>query len=54
MGCFSGVKTAQNSKTEGGIEHDNVKLKEDYVPGTTLPRECSVKQLQRSLDRSCS
>ena len=35
MECFSGVKTAQNSKTEGGIErknHENVKLKED-VPG---------------------
>ena len=29
--CFSGVKTAQNSKAEGGIErkkHENVKLKE--------------------------
>ena len=34
--CLSGVKTAQNSKKEGGIErkkkHENVKLKED-VPG---------------------
>ena len=35
--CFSGVKTIQNSKTEGGVErkkkkHENVKLKED-VPG---------------------
>ena len=32
--CFSGVKTAQNSKTEGGIErkkrHENVKLREDH------------------------
>ena len=32
--CFSGVKTAQNSKTEGGIDrekkHENVKLKEDH------------------------
>ena len=32
--CFSGVKTAQNSKTEGGIErkkrHKNVKLREDH------------------------
>ena len=36
MECLSGVKTAQNSKKEGGIErkkkHENVKLKED-VPG---------------------
>ena len=34
MECFSGVKTAQNSKTEGGIErkkrHENVKLREDH------------------------
>ena len=34
--CLSGVKTAQNSKKEGGIErkkkHENVKLQED-VPG---------------------
>ena len=51
---FSGAKTAQNSKTEGGIEkikHENVKLKEEDVPGTILPREkreeCTVKQLQR-------
>ena len=31
MECFSGVKTSQNSKTEGEIErkkHENVKLKE--------------------------
>ena len=52
--CFSGVKTAQNSKTEGGIEKikdENVKLKEEDVPGTILPQEkrdeCTVKQLQR-------
>ena len=42
MECFSGVKTAQNSKTEGGIErekkHENVKLKEDDVPGAILPQ----------------
>ena len=38
--CFSGVKTAQNSKTEGGTERQktttnkqNVKLKEEDVPG---------------------
>ena len=34
--CFSGVKTAQNSKTEGGMErrkkHENVNLKEADVP----------------------
>ena len=39
--CFSGVQTAQNSKTEGGIKrkkHENVKLKED-VPGAILLRE---------------
>ena len=52
--CFSGVKTAQKSKTEGGIErikHENVKLKEENVPGAILPREkpeeCTVKQFQR-------
>ena len=51
--CFSGVKTAQKSKTEGGIErikHENVKLKEENVPGAILPREkpeeCTVKQFQ--------
>ena len=37
--------------------HENVKLKEEDVPGVILPREkpeeCTVKQLQRSLDRSC-
>ena len=50
--CLSGVKTAQKSKTEGGIErkkHENVKLKEGDVPGAILPREkpeeCTVKQL---------
>ena len=34
--CFNRVKTAQNSKTEGGIEkkkQENVKLKEEDVPG---------------------
>ena len=53
MECFSGVKTAQNSKKEGGIErtkHETVKLKEEDVPGAILPREkpkeCTVKQLQ--------
>ena len=53
MKCFSGVKTAQNSKTEGGIEkktHENVKLKEEDAPGVILlrekPEECIVKQLQ--------
>ena len=53
--CFSGVQTAQNSKTEGGIKrtkHENVKLKKEDVPGAILPREkkteeCTVKQLQR-------
>ena len=54
--CFSGVQTAQNSKTEGGIKrrkHENVKLKKAYVPGAILPREkteeCTGKQLQRWL-----
>ena len=48
----SGVKTAQNSQREGGHErktHENVKLKEEDVPGAILPREkpeeCTVKQL---------
>ena len=53
--CFSGVQTAQNSKTEGGIKrtkHENVRLKKEDVPGAILPREkkteeCPVKQLQR-------
>jgi len=26
MKCFSRVKTAQNSKTEGGIERKNMKM----------------------------
>ena len=42
MGCFSGDKTTQNSKMEGGIErkqNENVKLKEEGVPGAILPRE---------------
>ena len=41
MECFSGVKTAQNSKTEGRIErkkHENGKLKAD-VPGAILPEK---------------
>ena len=40
MECFNGLKTAQNSKTKGGIErkkHENVKL-EEYVPGAILLR----------------
>ena len=53
--CISGVQTAQNSKTEGGIKrkkHENVQLKKD-VPWVILPREknlteeCTVKQIQR-------
>ena len=39
---FSGVKTAQNSKTEGAIErtrHENVKLKKEDKPEAILPRE---------------
>ena len=51
MKC-SGVKTAQNSQREGGHErktHENVKLKEEDVPGAILPREkpeeCTLKQL---------
>ena len=36
--CFSGVKTAQNRKTEGGIERKKI-LKEEDVPGVILPRE---------------
>ena len=41
MKCFSGVQTAQNSKTEGGIlrtKHKNVQLKKDEVRGAILPR----------------
>ena len=56
MECFSGDKTAQNSKAEGGIERkkdENMKLKEEDVPGAILPlekpEECTVKQLQRWL-----
>ena len=40
--CFSGVQTAQNSKTEGGIKrtkHENVRLKKEDVPGGILLRE---------------
>ena len=40
MECFSGVKTAQNSKAEGGIKrkkHENLKLKEEDLPGAILP-----------------
>ena len=46
MERFRRVKTAQNSKTEGGIEkikHENVKLKEEDVTGTILPREKTEK-----------
>ena len=35
-----GVKTTQNSQREGGNErkkHENVKLKEEDVPGAILP-----------------
>ena len=55
MKC-SGVKTAQNSQREGGHErktHENVKLKEEDVPGASLPREkpeeCTVKQLRNRI-----
>ena len=48
MECFSGVKTAQNSKGESGIEKKKLK---EYVSGAILPREkpeeCVVKKLQR-------
>ena len=39
--CFIGVKTAQNSKKEDGIErkHKNVELTEEDVAGVILPRE---------------
>ena len=54
--CFSGDKTAQNSKTEGVIERkkqEHVKLKTEHVPRAILPREkpqeCTMKQLQRWL-----
>ena len=39
MKC-SGVKTDQNSQREGGNErqkHENVKLKDEDVPGDILP-----------------
>ena len=39
---FSGVKTVQNSKTEGGIKrtkHENVKLGGEDVRGWILTRE---------------
>ena len=54
--CFSGVKTAQNNKTEGGTEtnkkkNQNVKLRKEDVPGAIShrekPEEYTVKQLQR-------
>ena len=39
--CFTGVKTAQISKTEDRIErkNKNVELKEEDVAGAILPRE---------------
>ena len=46
MECFSRVKTAQNSKTEGGMErknHENVKLKED-VPGEIASSQSQKNQ----------
>ena len=58
----SGVKTAQNSQREGGHErktHENVKLKEEDVPGAILPREkpeeCTLKQLMNHVGiRDCA
>ena len=53
--CFSGVKTAQKSKTEGGIErikHENVKLKEENVPGAILPRELHTCAMQHIINAS--
>ena len=54
--CNSMVKTVQDSKIADEIERkisENVKLKEEDVPGAILPREkpeeCTVKQLQRWL-----
>ena len=48
--CFSGVKTAQNSRTGGGTERkkkQNVKLREEDVPGTISlrekPEECTAQ-----------
>ena len=48
--CFSGVQTAQNSKTEGGIKrtkHENVRLKKEDVPGAILPREKKNRRMPR-------
>ena len=48
--CFSGVQTAQNSKTEGGIKrtkHENVRLKKEDVPGAILPREKKNSRMPR-------
>ena len=46
--CSSGVKTAQNSKGESGIEKKKLT---EYVSWAILPREkpeeCTVKKLQR-------
>ena len=49
--CFSGVQTAQNSKTEGGIKrtkHENVKLKKEDV---ALGDFTSRKKLDRRMHR---
>ena len=49
--CFSGIQTAQNGKSEGGIKrtkHENVQLKKDDVPWAILPRE---KKLDRRMHR---
>ena len=51
MKCFSGVQTAQNSKTEGGIKrtkHENVKLKKEDV---ALGDFTSRKKLDRRMHR---
>ena len=47
-----GVKTGQSAKRKMAMKekkHENVKLKEEDVPGAILPREkpeeCTVKQL---------
>ena len=48
--CFSGVQTAQNSKTEGGIlrtKHKNVQLKKDEVRGAIIPREKKNRRMHR-------
>ena len=60
MECFSRVKTAQNSKMEGGIErekkHKNVKLKEEDVPGAILPQkkpeECYWSSISNQLSEA--